>query len=44
MSVRERRAEAKRRGEAFPQRELPNVEEGLKSLIEEDLEIARALL
>ena len=44
MSVRERRAEAKRRGETFPQRELPNVEEDIKSLIEQDLETAQALL
>ena len=44
MSVRERRAEAKRRGEAFPQRELPNVEEGIKSLIEHDIQTAQALL
>ncbi len=44
MSVRERRAEAKRRGEVFPQRELPNVDEELKSLVEQDLISAQALL
>ncbi len=44
MSVRERRAEAKRRGENFPQRELPNVDEELKSLIENDIRIAESLL
>ncbi len=40
MSVRERRIEAQKRGTAFPARELPD----LKDLIEEDLEIAEALL
>ena len=44
MSVRERRAEAKRREVAFPARELPNVEEEIKSQIEEDLIVAQALL
>ncbi len=44
MSVRERRAEAKRRGEVFPQRELPDGDEELAALVEHDLISAQALL
>ncbi len=44
MSVRERRAEAKKRGEIFPSRELPNIDEELKDLIEQDIDTAQALL